>query len=237
MRRISLLLLLALCTGPRFAPAAEKKLDFNRDIRPILCENCFQCHGFDEKARQAELRLDTPESALVKHDDITPIVPGHPEQSELWRRITSNDESEMMPPPDSHRALKAEQKERLKRWIEQGAPYAKHWSFIPPVKAPVPDIHVGESAAADSNSRLGETRPPEWPRNEIDNFVLARLEAEKLTHAPEADRRTLIRRLSLDLTGLPPSAADVEAFAADDSANAYEKLVDTLLASPHFGER
>src|SRR5262245_55777420 len=118
MRRISLLLLLALCTGPRFALAAEngaapkaaaqsaaaKKLDFNRDIRPILSENCFQCHGFDEKARQAELRLDTADSAYAEHDDIIPIVPLHPEQSEVWRRITSKDESEMMPPPDSHRS-------------------------------------------------------------------------------------------------------------------------------------
>src|SRR6187397_311988 len=165
MRRISLLLLLALCTSPRFAPAAEKivakRLDFNRDVRPILSENCFQCHGFDEKARQAELRLDTPESALVKHDDITPIVPGHPEQSELWRRITTDDESEMMPPPDSHRALKPAQKELLKRWIEQGAPYAKHWSFIPPKKVAIPE--VSEKS---------------WPRNEIDNFILERLDAE-----------------------------------------------------------
>jgi len=211
---------LAICIGPRFAPAAEKPLNFNRDIRPILSENCFQCHGFDEKARQAELRLDTPESALVKHDDVTPIVPGHPEQSDLWRRVTTDDESEMMPPPDSNRHLKPEQKELLKRWIEQGAPYAKHWSFIPPVKSPIPEV-------SDKT----------WPHNEIDNFVLERLDAEKLQHAPEADRRTLIRRVSLDLTGLPPAAAEVEAFAADQSPDAYEKLVDRLLASPHFGER
>src|SRR5436190_5605940 len=109
MRRNLLLLLLAAFIGPRFAPAAEKKLDFNRDIRPILSENCFQCHGFDEKARQADLRLDTADSALAKHDDVTPIVPGQPEQSELWRRITTEDESEMMPPPDSHRVLEPEQ--------------------------------------------------------------------------------------------------------------------------------
>ena len=224
MRRTLSLLILALALGSRFAPAAEnapvKPLNFNRDIRPILSENCFQCHGFDEKARQAELRLDTPESALVKHDDITPIVPGHPEQSDLWRRVTSDDESEMMPPPDSHRALKPEQKALLKRWIEQGAKYEKHWSFIPPVKAPLPEV-------SDKS----------WPRNEIDNFILERLDAEGLHHSPEADRRTLIRRVYLDLTGLPPSAAEVEAFAADESPDAYEKLVDRLLASPHFGER
>src|SRR5829696_5644317 len=153
-----LLVVLTLTAAPRFAHAAEKKLDFNRDIRPILSENCFQCHGFDEKARQAELRLDTPDSALAKHDDVTPIVPGHPEQSELWRRITTDDESEMMPPPDSHRALKPEQKETLKRWIEQGAPYAKHWSFIAPVKAEVPEVS-----------------DKKWPHNEIDNFIAARL--------------------------------------------------------------
>src|SRR3954467_12302398 len=165
MRRISLLLLLALSTSARFAPAAEKKLDFNRDIRPILSENCFQCHGFDEKARQAELRLDIADSALAKQDDVVAIVPGHPDESELWRRVTSTDNSEMMPPPDSHRQLKPEQKELLKRWIEQGAPYAKHWSFIPPQKAPLPEVSE-----------------PSWPRNEIDNFILERLDAEKLGH-------------------------------------------------------
>jgi hypothetical protein len=215
---------LALLAGPRFARAAEtspdKKLDFNRDIRPILSENCFQCHGFDEKARQANLRLDQADSAFAEHDSGKPIVPGHPDQSELWRRVTSTDESEIMPPTDSHRALKPEQKETLKRWIEQGAPYAKHWSFIPPMKAELPEV----------SDKV-------WPHNEIDRFVLARLDAEKLSHSPEADRRTLIRRLSLDLTGLPPSAAEVETFVADKDPKAYEKLVDRLLASSHFGER
>jgi hypothetical protein len=220
MRGILLQLLVAVLIAPRFAPAAEKPLSFNRDIRPILSENCFQCHGFDEKARQAELRLDTADSALAKHDDVTPIVPGHPEQSELWRRITTDDESEMMPPPDSHRQLKPSQKELLKRWIDEGAKYEKHWSFIPPVKAPVPEV-----------AEKG------WARNEIDSFILERLEAEKLQHTSEADRRTLARRLSLDLTGLPPTGAEVEAFAADKSPDAYEALVDRLLASPHFGER
>src|SRR5262249_27689628 len=154
MRRISLLLLLAVFAGQRFALAAEKnavkKLDFNRDIRPILSENCFQCHGFDEKARQAGLRLDQADSAYAEHDSGKAIVPHHPDQSELWRRITSTDESEMMPPPDSHRKLKPEQKETLRRWIEQGAPYAKHWSFIAPVKAEVPEV-----------------TDKKWPHNEI----------------------------------------------------------------------
>lgn len=226
MRRSPFLILLVLVAGARFAPAAEprtpKPLDFNRDIRPILSENCFQCHGFDEKARQAELRLDVAESALAKREGATPIVTGRPEESEVWRRITTTEESELMPPPDSHRVLKAEQKETLKRWIEQGAAYAKHWSFIAPKKAPVPEPPAAERS---------------WPHNQIDNFILERLVAEGVEHAPEADRRTLFRRLYFDLTGLPPTAAEAAGFAADESADAYEKLVDRLLASPHFGER
>src|SRR4051794_32593632 len=170
MQRTFLFSLLTFSLFVATAAAAEKKLDFNRDIRPILSENCFQCHGFDEKARKAELRLDMADSALAKHDDVTPIVPSHPEQSELWRRITTDDESEMMPPPDSHRVLKPEQKETLKHWIEQGAQYAKHWSFISPVKSEIPDVSDNK-----------------WPRNEIDNFILARLDAEKLSHTSEAD--------------------------------------------------
>jgi hypothetical protein len=232
---------MGILVGPRFAPSAEniaaKKLDFNRDIRPILSENCFQCHGFDEKARQAKLRLDQADSAYAEHDSGKPIVPGHPEQSELWRRITSTDESEMMPPPDSHRALKPAQKETLKLWLEQGAPYAKHWSFIPPAKAPLPDVGEFLRNSHRAGASVGDTRLREWPRNEIDNFILARLAQENLNPSPEADRSTLIRRLSLDLTGLPPSAEEVEAFVADKDPNAYEKLVDRLLASPHFGER
>ncbi|HVT30569.1 MAG TPA: PSD1 and planctomycete cytochrome C domain-containing protein, partial [Lacipirellulaceae bacterium] len=221
MRRISLLSILVSFAIARVAPAAEKKLAFNRDIRPILSENCFECHGFDAKARQADLRLDQADSAYAKKEDgAIPIVPGHPEMSELWRRITSTDESEMMPPPDSHHKLKPAQKEILRRWIEQGAPFQKHWAFIPPVKAELP--HVSDQS---------------WPRDEIDNFILARIDAAGLKHAPEADRRTLIRRVSLDLTGLPPSANDVEDFAHNDDPHTYEKLVDRLLASPHYGER
>lgn len=220
MRCKTILFLLVISSGPRFAQAGEKELDFNRDVRPILSENCFQCHGFDEKSRQADLRLDVAESAFSASDDKIAIVPGKPEKSDLWRRITSDDGSVLMPPPGSHRQLKPEQKELLKRWIEQGAPYAKHWSFIPPIKAAVPE--VSDKA---------------WPRNEIDNFVLERLGTEGLKPSAEADRRILIRRVSLDLTGLPPSAAEVEAFVADQSPDAYEKLVDRLLASHRFGER
>jgi hypothetical protein len=220
MQRTFVLSLLTLAAFPTFAVADENRLDFNRDIRPILSENCFQCHGFDEKARQADLRLDLGESALADRDGVPAIVPGKPDESEVWRRITSTDEAEMMPPPDSHRQLKPQQKETIKRWIKQGAQYAKHWSFIPPVKAAPPEV-------ANKN----------WPRNEIDRFVAARLDREKLQPSPEADRYTLIRRLALDLTGLPPSAEEVETFVHDGSPDAYEKLVDRLLASPHFGER
>ena len=231
MQRTILLALLPWMVSPGAARADERQLDFNRDVRPILSENCFQCHGFDEEARQADLRLDVEESAH------TVISPGDPDGSELWRRVTSDDEAEMMPPPDSHRVLKPEQKETLRRWIEEGALYAKHWSFIPPVKAPLPAV---------SNNA--------WPRNEIDYFVLARLEAESLQPSAAADGRTLARRLALDLTGLPPSAEEVDAFVADvatggspddtptgeppvATSDAYGRLVDRLLASPHFGER
>jgi hypothetical protein len=218
------------------ASAGENRLDFNRDIRPILSENCFQCHGFDEKARQAELRLDVGDEALADRDGNPVIVAGHPERSELWRRITSDDAAEKMPPPDSHRVLKPWQKDVLKRWIDEGAVYQKHWSFIPPRKPAVPEVHVVASFR-DADASVGDTRPRGWPKNEIDHFILDRLNAEGLQPSAEADRRTLVRRVHLDLTGLPPTAAEVEAFAADDSPDAYEGLVDRLLANPHFGER
>jgi hypothetical protein len=219
MQRILFVSLLAVAVAARIAEG-EPRLDFNRDIRPILSENCFQCHGFDEKAREADLRLDVMESALADRDGTRAIVPGEPDESELWRRVSSNDEAEMMPPPDSHRVLKPEQKDMLRRWIVEGAPYARHWSFIPPVKAPLPDV-------SDKS----------WPRNEIDHFVLARLGAEGLQPSAEADGRTLARRVALDLTGLPPSADEVDEFVSDRSDDAYQRLVDRLLASPHFGER
>jgi hypothetical protein len=210
---------LLLGTGSLCAESATA-LDYNRDVRPILSANCFPCHGFDEAAREADLRLDIPESAFADRDGVPAIVAGDPDASEAWRRITSQDETEIMPPVDSHHELSAEQKEILRRWIDEGAGYAKHWSFIPPVKAALP-----------------ETSEAAWVRNDIDRFVLARLDAEGLKPSPEADRRMLIRRLFLDLTGLPPSAEEVEAFVADDSEDAYERVVDQLLASPHYGER
>jgi hypothetical protein len=206
----------AATTAARAAPT----VDYNRDVRPLLSENCYACHGFDEEARQADLRLDDAASATADRDGVPAIVPGDAAASEVWKRISSDDESLVMPPADSHKSLTDEQQQLIKCWIDEGAQFSTHWSFIPPQQAPLP-----------------ETSDPAWPRNEIDRFVQARLDAEQLTPAPEADRRTLIRRLYFDLTGLPPSAEEVEAFVADQADGAYERLVDRLLASPHYGER
>lgn len=194
---------------------AASTIDYNRDIKPILSEACFSCHGFDEHGRKAKLRLDVAESAYRTREGIIPIKPGDLAASEVWARITSPHEDEVMPPPEKHLTLTAAQKQKIKTWIEEGAVYSEHWSFVPPVKAAVPAISP----------------------HPVDAFVRARLQAEKLTPAPAADRRTLIRRLSLDLTGLPPTAAEVEAFAADSSPRSYEQLVQRLIDSPHFGER
>lgn len=201
--------------------AAERPLDFSRDIRPLLADNCFHCHGPDPKQRQAGLRLDLREEALKKLESgDTAVVPGNTAASSLLARINATDESERMPPADSQKKLTADQKSLLERWIKEGAPYAQHWSFVAPRKAEAPAI---------SNSA--------WPKNEIDRFILARLEAETLAPSPAADRYTLVRRLYLDLTGLPPSAKEVEAFVNDKETRAVERLVDQLLKSPHFGER
>jgi hypothetical protein len=191
------------------------KPQFNRDVRPILAEACFACHGPDRNARKAGLRLDVREDAL-KADA---FVPGKPDQSALIERIFSDEPSQLMPPPKSHKKLTAAQKELLKRWVAAGAEYQPHWSFIPPTRPPLPAVkNVG------------------WVRNPIDRFILAGLEKHGLTPAPEADRRTLARRLSLDLTGLPPAPAEVESFVNDRRPDAYERYVDKLLESPHWGE-
>lgn len=205
---------------PVAGAATPAKPEYNRDIRPILSENCFPCHGPDSASRKAKLRLDHFENATAKREDTKPaLVPGKPEASEVIARIFTTNEDDLMPPAKSHKVLTAEQKELLKRWIADGATYQPHWSLIAPTRPAPPKV-----------------RNPKWTRNPIDHFILARLEAEKLKPAPEADRRTLARRLSLDLTGLPPAPEDVEAFVADQSPDAYEKLVDKFLASPHWGE-
>jgi len=196
-----------------FSPVTAAEPDavsFNRDIRPILSDNCFYCHGPDASHRQADLRLDLRDEAVAAQA----IVPGKPVESSLVARINSTDPDELMPPPESHKKLDAKQKALLTRWIEQGAEYQKHWAYEPPVKAAVP---------ADAKA--------------IDHLVRQRLAKLSLEPAPEADRRTLIRRLSFDLTGLPPTPAEVEAFVADPSPDAYEKLVERMLSSPQYGER
>ncbi len=192
---------------------------FNRDIRPILSDNCFACHGFDAKKRKGGLRLDTAEGAFApdKQGKVA-IKPGDLAASELWRRVNATDVDDVMPPPDSHKELKPEQKDLLKRWIEQGAPYQKHWAFEAVSKAAVPAVQAPHSG------------------NPVDRFIQARLQEEKLALAPEADRATLIRRLSFDLRGLPPTPAEVDRFLADKTEGAYERLVDRLLDSPHYGE-
>lgn len=199
---------------PSISSLAE--ISFNEDIRPILSENCFYCHGQDPNKRKADLRLDVREAVL----EFGALVPGKPEESELVSRLFSHEADEIMPPPKSNRKLTAKQKELLKQWVAEGAKYEKHWAFVPPVKVPLPGV-----------------KKTNWVRNEIDRFVLAKLEANHIEPSPEADKATLIRRLSLDLTGLPPTPAQVDAFLADASPEAYEKLVERQLESPHYGER
>lgn len=213
-------LLVILFVGDALAAGPQDAVDFNRDVRPILSETCFQCHGPDAKKRKADLRLDTKDGLFAKKDETAPVVPGKPDESDLFARVVSEDDGERMPPPKSGKTLTKAQVDTLKRWIEQGAEWKGHWAYERPTRPPVPA--VGDSP---------------FVRNDVDRFVLDRLKEHGLTPAPEADRATLIRRLSLDLLGLPPTPEEVDAFVKDADSNAYEKLVDRLLASPHFGER
>ncbi len=207
--------------GGDVARAAAPPVDFDRVIRPILSNNCFQCHGPDESQRKSGLRLDDAKAALQPADSgAAAIVPGKPEDSELVTRVFSDEPDELMPPPDSGKSLKPEEKEALKAWVAAGAPMRTHWSYVAPRRPEVP-------AVKDEN----------WPKNELDRFVLAKLESQGLHPSPPADKATLIRRVTLDLLGLPPSPAEVDAFVADHRENAYELLVDRLLANPHYGER
>lgn len=210
----------------RIASAADPGVRFNRDIQPILAENCFACHGPDTKARKANLRLDTKDGIFANTPKHGPVVaPGKPDQSELWKRIVTTDADDLMPPPESHKELKPEQREKLRQWIVAGAPWQSHWAYAKPERPSIPaDVHL---KIQDSKFKI---------RNHIDAFVLARLQAHGLQPAPEADRHTLARRLSLDLTGLPPKPEWVEAFVKDRSPDYYEKFVKRLLASPSWGE-
>ena len=201
---------------------AEPPVDFNRHIRPILSENCFACHGPDASKRRANLRLDTKEGAFAElRDGGRALVPGKPDDSELVNRVSATEAAERMPPPKSGKKLKPEEIALLRRWVKEGAHWSEHWAFTPPHRPVVPAIR-------------GAAQSP--VRNPIDAFIRARLETKGLKPSPEADKVTLLRRLTLDLTGLPPTPPEVDAFAADTAPGAYERAVDRLLESPRFGE-
>jgi mono/diheme cytochrome c family protein len=207
--------------GPASAAGPASAVDFNRDVRPILSRHCFACHGQDDAQRARGLRLDHLADATKElKSGARAVVPGEPDESDLLARIVEEDETLRMPPTKSGDRLDPAEVATLRRWIEQGATYAEHWSFTPPVVRPLPEIK-----AAD------------WPRNGVDAWILSRLEREGLAPSPEADRFALIRRLSLDLRGLPPTPAEVAEFARDDSPDAYERAVDRLIQDPAFGER
>ncbi|HUR59879.1 MAG TPA: DUF1549 domain-containing protein, partial [Opitutaceae bacterium] len=233
----STILLASFAGAARLFSAAP--VDYSREIQPILSENCYHCHGPDLKSRKAELRLDTKEGALVKNaDGFAPIVAGKPDESELIKRIFNADPDEVMPPPDSNRTLTAAQKALLKRWIAEGAVWGEHWAFVAPVRPAVPAVADRETARREDGESSSSPRLSVSPSpHPIDAFVRARLAKENLAPSPEASREELIRRVTLDLTGLPPTPAEVDAFVADRSADAYQKVVDRLLASPRYGER
>src|SRR5262245_14251232 len=208
--------------GALFCGLAHAEVSFNRDIRPIMSDTCFRCHGPDKNARMADLRLDIREEALKRTGSgSTPIVPGKPAESEVVRRVFAADAGQIMPPEYAHKTLTQTQKETIRQWVSEGARYEGHWSFQP-IRRPVAPALPTPAAPI---------------RNPIDTFVQARLAKEGLKPSSEADRRTLIRRVALDLTGLPPSPAEVEAFLRDSSPDAYEKVVDRLLASPRYAEK
>src|SRR5260370_29521264 len=203
-------------SGLAAAEAGQGAVSFNGDIRPIMSDTCFRCHGPDKNARMAGLRLDIRDEALKpRKPDVVPIVPGDPDHSAIIQRIFAKD-ARIMPPQFAHKELTPSQKETIRRWVAEGAKYQGHWAYEPVKRPPVPDAHTS---------------------NPIDAFIQSRLAQENLQPAPEADRRTLLRRVSLDLTGLPPTPQEVEVFLKDPSPNAYEKVVDRLLASPRYAEQ
>src|SRR6185369_13972818 len=203
------------------ATAAGGPVDFGREVRPILSDNCYQCHGPDEQARKARLRLDTKEGAFAPRKNGRPVLlAGKSDQSELILRVTSKDPDEVMPPPKSIHKLTPQQIDTLRRWVDQGAKWDQPWAFAPPIRLTPPLV-----------------KNLDWPRTAIDSFILARLEKEGLQPSPEASKERMIRRVTLDLTGLPPTPGEVDVFLADTSPTAYERVVDRLLASPRYGER
>ncbi len=218
--RAPVLTLCFLCSFLFHPTRADDPLSWSRDVRPILASRCFKCHGPDDNARQADLRLDRFDDATRDLGDRRAIAPGQPVKSEAIRRITSGDPDERMPPPDSKLALTPAEIDVLRRWIEQGAEYEQHWSFIPPRRPTLPSVSDGA-----------------WCRNAIDRFVRSRLDREGLNPSPPADDHTLLRRVYLDLIGLPPAPHEIDAYLADASPDRYERLVDRLLARPEYGER
>jgi hypothetical protein len=223
MRLFATFALVAL-SGTAAARAADR-VDFNRDIRPILSESCYQCHGPDHNKRKADLRLDTRAGLFRKTADSTIVVPGKPGASELFVRITATDDETKMPPPArAAHPLTTRQVDLIRRWIDEGAEWKGHWAYLAPERPAVPTLAPAAPTAPGA-------------ADSVDRFIRHRLKEVPLEPSPEADRITLIRRLNFDLTGLPPAPEEVEAFVADRRANAYEEVVDRLLASPHFGER
>ncbi|MGB1725511.1 MAG: DUF1549 domain-containing protein, partial [Limisphaerales bacterium] len=193
--------------------ALGQAVDFESQIKPLLSDRCFACHGPDENARKADLHLYSREGAMEV------ITQGNPSESELFKRLVTTDPDDLMPPPDSNLSLTAEEKDLIRRWIAEGAEWKEHWAF-----APVKQQTIPKPAKAN------------WAKNEIDHFTLTKMAEAKVAPSPEANREKLIRRLSFDLTGLPPSLAEIDRFVNDDSPNAYEKIVDRLLGHPRFGE-
>ena len=220
LRAIVVCAVLVALRASEVSAAGTDKVDFNRDIRPILSDHCFECHGPDAEQRQAELRLDTKEGLFRKASKHPSVVPGQASQSELFKRISSNDPDLRMPPADSGRKLTADQISAIKEWIESGAEWKQHWSFETPTRPMLPP--------------LSDLR---WVKNPIDSFVLARLHAEGIKPSEPANKRTLLRRVSFDLTGLPPTPDEIHDFLNDRSPNAYERVVDRLLKSPRYAER
>jgi hypothetical protein len=222
--------------APQFTQAAEK-VSFNRDIRPILSDICFTCHGPDEKQRKGGLRLDIKEAAMKGGESGPGIVPGKPEQSEVYKRLVTHDADDFMPPKKTNKVLTPEQIDAFRRWIAEGAEYQGHWAFIKPERPAMPGKSAQSSVLSGQSKQPGlSTEHWALSTNPIDAFVLSRLEKENLKPQPEAPKETLIRRVTLDLTGVPPTPAEVDAFLADKSPNAYEKVVDRVLASPRYGE-
>lgn len=223
MPGLLMMLILACNSLPtRELTASAEKIDFNFEVRPILADKCFACHGPDANQRMAGLRLDTPEGAYALLEDQTDayaIIQGDVEHSALLQRITTSDSSELMPPPESNLKLTTQEIDILTEWIRQGAEYQKHWAFIPPEKVDV-DIQTVS-----------------WATNEIDVFIYDKMQSEGLSPNEEAEKEYLLKRLSFDLTGLPPTLEMQQAFMADDSPKAYEALVDQLLADKHYGEK